>query len=163
MTPQEVKDDLKQTQGSPEVKARVRKLQLEASRASAEQSKSIDRVKDSNVVITNPMHFAVALSYDMEGTSAPITVAMGKGTTAIRIIKEAEKNEIYVFHNVYLARALFFTSKLNKEIESRLYSAVAVVLAYVFSFSDQLQNQENSPPDVDVPRDLKFDEFGKKL
>ena len=109
------------------------------------------------------MHFAVALSYDMEGTSAPITVAMGKGTTAIRIIKEAEKNEIYVFHNVYLARALFFTSKLNKEIESRLYSAVAVVLAYVFSFSDQLQNQENSPPDVDVPRDLKFDEFGKKL
>ena len=163
MTPQEVKDDLKQTQGSPEVKARVRKLQLEASRASAEQSKSIDRVKDSNVVITNPMHFAVALSYDMEGTSAPITVAMGKGTTAIRIIKEAEKNEIYVFHNVYLARALFFTSKLNKEIESRLYSAVAVVLAYVFSFSDQLQNQENSPPDVDVPRDLRFDEFGKKL
>ena len=163
MTPQEVKDDLKQTQGSPEVKQRVRKLQLEAARASKDQAKSIERVKDSNVVITNPMHFAVALSYDMDGSSAPLTIAMGKGATAIRIIKEAEKNNIYVFHNVNLARALFFTSKLNEEIESRLYSAVAVVLAYVFSSSEQLENQQTSPPDVDVPRDLRFDEFGKKL
>jgi len=164
MTPQEVKDDLKQTQGSPEVKARVRKLQLEASRATAAQAKSVDKVKDSNVVITNPMHFAVALSYDMDGVSAPIALSMGKGSNAIRIIKEAEKHGIYVFHNVYLARALFFTSKLGKEIESRLYSAVAVVLAYVFSSSERLQSGEDgTPPDVDVPRDLRFDEEGNKL
>ncbi|MBP02703.1 MAG: flagellar biosynthesis protein FlhB [Rhodospirillaceae bacterium] len=162
MTPQEVKDDMKQSQGSPEVKQRVRKLQYEASRASREQADSIENVKDASVVITNPMHFAVAVTYSIDGNAAPTVLAMGKGTNAIKIIKEAEKHNVYVFRNIGLARALFFTSKINQEIETRLYSAVAIVLAYVFSLSDS-HTGDNEEPYVDVPRDLRFSEDGKKV
>ena len=90
MTKQDLKEEFKESEGSPEVKSRMRRLQMEASQRAAEQSQAIDDVKDATVVITNPTHFAVAIKYDPSADAAPIILAMGKDIMAKRVIEQAE-------------------------------------------------------------------------
>lgn len=160
MSRQDLKDEHKQTEGSPEVKSRIRRLQMEASRRASEQSAALENVSDATAVITNPTHFAVALKYVPGETRAPIILAMGRGKMAERIIAKAEEHEVTVFRSPLLARALYFTGDIGQEITDGVYTAVAAILAYVFRL-DRGENPEE--PWVEVPSDLQFDEQGTPL
>lgn len=157
MTKQEVKDEMKETDGRPEVKSRIRSLQQEISRR-----RMMEDLKDADVVITNPTHFAVALRYSDEGALAPVVVAKGRDLVALSIIEVAEKHEIMVFQAPPLARALYSSTDLQQEIPANLYVAVAQVLAYVFQLKDGSSDQISAlepPKDLSVPddyRDLKL-------
>jgi flagellar biosynthetic protein FlhB len=130
MTKQEIKDEMKDMEGRPEVKAKIRQRQREMSNA-----RMIQKVKDADVVITNPEHFAVALSYDPAGDGAPILLAKGTDHIATKIREEAKANGIEIFSSPALARAIYFTTKADHSIPEALYFAVAQVLAYVFNLA----------------------------
>ncbi|MDM3870978.1 flagellar biosynthesis protein FlhB [Porticoccus sp. W117] len=147
MTKQEVKDELKESEGRPEVKGRVRQLQREMS-----QRRMMEEVPKADVVITNPTHFAVALKYDDTGNGAPIVVAKGCDHLAARIRQVAESNHITLFSAPPLARALYATTELNQEIPADLYLAVAQVLAYVYQLNNMVDGQApEMPTDLPVP------------
>ena len=159
MTKQEVKDELKDVEGRPEVKAHIRRRQREiASR------KMMQRIKDADVVITNPQHFAVALEYDPSSDGAPIMVAKGADLTAARIREEAAVHGIHVFESPALARAIFYTTELEQPVPEDLYHAVAQVIAYVFSLeASQIRGQARPRPDVKVPPSMMFGTDGRRL
>lgn len=127
MTLQEVRDEMKDTEGKPEIKSKVRQMQQEMS-----QRRMMDAVPDADVIITNPTHYAVALKYDHENMAAPVVLAMGKDLIAFRIREIAQQNKVEIFEAPPLARALYAHSQLNKEIPGQLFFAVAQVLAFVF-------------------------------
>ena len=157
MTKQEIKDEMKDMEGQPEVKAKIRQRQREMANA-----KMIQKVKDADVVITNPEHFAVALSYDPTGDGAPILLAKGSDFLAQRIREEAEKHGIEIFSAPPLARALYFTTKLDQPIPEALYLAVAQVIAYVFSLADVRPGIEPMrKPSPKIPTSMQFDADGK--
>ena len=159
MTKQEIKDEMKDMEGQPEVKAKIRQRQREMANA-----KMIQKVKDADVVITNPEHFAVALSYDPTGDGAPILLAKGSDFLAQRIREEAEKHGIEIFSAPPLARALYFTTKLDQSIPEALYLAVAQVIAYVFSLADVRPGIEPMRrPSPKIPASMQFDADGKLL
>ena len=160
MTIKEVKDEHKDTDGSPEVKQKIRRLQNEISNRAATQSAALDNVKDASAIITNPTHFAVAIKYDVGETGAPTVLAMGRGMIAEKIINLARENQVTVFQSPLLARALYFTGEIGKEISENLYSAVASVLAYIFKIE---RGEESDYPDFELPDDMSFDEYGKTL
>ncbi|MGA1019515.1 MAG: flagellar biosynthesis protein FlhB [Candidatus Puniceispirillales bacterium] len=160
MSMKELKDEMKETEGSPEVKAKIRRMQMEQSRQSSQQREALDQVADATAVIVNPTHFAVALRYTAEQGGAPVILAMGKGLIAERIIAKANEHNITVFRNPLLARALYFTGDIGAEISEKLYNAVAVVLAYIYRIDRGEVLQE---PDVNVPTELQYDEFGQLL
>ena len=160
MSRQDLKDEFKQTEGSPEVKARIRRLQSETASRSARQREALDDVADATAVITNPTHFAVALKYEVGDQAAPIILAMGRGIIAQQIIERAETAQVSVFRSPILARALYFTGDIGAEISQSLYNAVAVVLAYLYRLE---KGETLQLPDVDVPEDMQFNEFGKLL
>lgn len=160
MSMKELKDEMKETEGSPEVKAKIRRMQMEQSRQSSRQREALDHVADATAVIVNPTHFAVALRYTAEQGGAPVILAMGKGLIAERIIAKANEHDITVFRNPLLARALYFTGDIGAEISEKLYNAVAVVLAYIYRIDRGEILQE---PDVQVPTDMQYDEFGQLL
>jgi len=160
MSMKELKDEMKETEGSPEVKAKIRRMQMEQSRQSSRQREALDQVADATAVIVNPTHFAVALRYTAEQGGAPVILAMGKGLIAERIIAKANEHNITVFRNPLLARALYFTGDIGAEISEKLYNAVAVVLAYIYRIDRGEVLQE---PDVNVPTELQYDEFGQLL
>ena len=160
MSMKELKDEMKETEGSPEVKAKIRRMQMEQSRQSSRQREALDQVADATAVIVNPTHFAVALRYTTEQGGAPVILAMGKGLIAERIIAKANEHNITVFRNPLLARALYFTGDIGAEISEKLYNAVAVVLAYIYRIDRGEVLQE---PDVNVPTELQYDEFGQLL
>ena len=160
MSMKELKDEMKETEGSPEVKAKIRRMQMEQSRQSSRQREALDHVADATAVIVNPTHFAVALRYTAEQGGAPVILAMGKGLIAERIIAKANEHDIAVFRNPLLARALYFTGDIGAEISEKLYNAVAVVLAYIYRIDRGEVLQE---PDVQVPTDMQYDEFGQLL
>lgn len=153
MSRQEMKDEHKQTEGSPEVKQRIRQLQREA----AERG-SVANIGEAQVVITNPNHFAVALHYDFKDGSAPKVVAKGTDVVAARLKDEASKNAIPVLSIPPLARALYYTSEIGGEIHGDLYRAVATVLSFVFQAGAQ-----GDVPDVEIPDNMKFDANGRRL
>jgi flagellar biosynthetic protein FlhB len=160
MSPQELKDEHKQSEGSPEVKSRIRRLQMEASRRASEQGAAVEQAGDATAIITNPTHFAVALKYVPGEMKAPVILAMGRGKIAERIIAKGEESEVTIFRSPLLARALYFTSEIGQEINDGVYTAVAAVLAYVF----RLDRGETPPePMFEIPSELQFDEFGKAL
>ena len=160
MSPQELKDEHKQSEGSPEVKSRIRRLQMEASRRASEQGAAVEQAGDATAIITNPTHFAVALKYVPGEMKAPVILAMGRGKIAERIIAKGEESNVTVFRSPLLARALYFTSEIGQEINDGVYTAVAAVLAYVF----RLDRGETPPePMFEIPNELQFDEFGKAL
>ena len=160
MTRQEQKDEFKQTEGSPEVKQKIRQKQMEASMASAKQRKSIENVSEATAIITNPTHFAVALKYIVGEPGAPEVVAMGRGNIAQEIISRGKEKNITVYRSPLLARALFFTSEIGKEISEKLYSAVAVALAYIYKID---KGELVDEPQIDIPEDLRFNENGKAI
>ena len=160
MSMKEMKDEMKETEGSPEVKAKIRRMQMEQSQQSARQRDALENVPDATAVIVNPTHFAVALRYVAEEGGAPVILAMGKGVIAERIIEKAQSHQITVFRNELLARALYFTGNIGAEISDKLYNAVAVVLAYIY----RIDRGEVMPePDVSVPQDMQYDEFGQLI
>ena len=157
MTKQEIRDEMKDMEGRPEVKAQIRRRQREMSNA-----RMIDRVKDADVVITNPEHFAVALSYDPNGDTAPILLAKGADAVAARIREEAEKHGIEIFQAPPLARALYFTTDVERPVPEDLYYAVAQVIAYIFNLASV---RPGAPPvqrpQPTVPPNMQFDANGK--
>lgn len=159
MTKQEVKDEMKNAEGNPEVKGQIRRRQHEIL-----NNKMMSKVKDADVVITNPTHFAVALSYDPTGDGAPILVAKGEDALAARIREEAKEHGVYLFEAPLLARALYFTTKLDHPIPEALYHAVAQVIAYVFSLNQSYgRGQDVVKPTPMVPDEMKFDQNGGLL
>ena len=147
MTKQEIKDEMKESEGRPEVKGRVRQLQREMS-----QRRMMEEVPTADVVITNPTHFAVALKYDDDGGGAPIVVAKGSDHVAARIRQVAQDNNIVLFSAPPLARALYATTELNQEIPGDLYLAVAQVLAYVYRLNNMVNGEvPEMPSDLPVP------------
>ena len=157
MTKQELKDEHKQTDGSPEVKAKIRRMQMEKSRESTKQREALENVSNATAVITNPTHFAVALKYNPGEIGAPTILAMGQGVIAQKIIERANDNKITVFRSPLLARALYFTGEIGQEISDKLYNAVAVALAYIYRIE---QGEPVEEPDISIPDELSFDEFG---
>ena len=160
MSRQDLKDESKQTDGSPEVKARIRRLQYEASRRAAQQSLALDEVPNATAIITNPTHFAVALRYVPGEQGAPKIVAMGRGRIAEEIIKRGTDAQITVFQSPLLARALFFTGEIGQEISDLLFTPVAAVLAYIYRID---RGESPDFPDVEVPQKLQFDQFGHPI
>lgn len=133
MTKQEVKDEHKDQEGDPQVKARIRKI-----RAERAQQRMMAAVPEADVVITNPTHFAVALKYDMGMMGAPTLVAKGVDTLAFKIREVAEEAEVPIVENPPLARALYATVELDEEIPAEHYVAVAEVIGYVMRLKGKL-------------------------
>jgi len=159
MTKQEIKDEMKDTEGSPEVKSQIRRRQREMA-----ANRMIDKVKDADVVVTNPEHFAVALAYDPSGNEAPIVLAKGADHLAFRIREEAKRNGVEIFSAPPLARALFFTCDLDRPIHHELYYAVAQVIAYVFGLQGLRPGaQRPHRPDPTVPEGMMFDTNGRPV
>ncbi|MFK7815352.1 MAG: flagellar biosynthesis protein FlhB [Gammaproteobacteria bacterium] len=153
MTLQEVKDELKETEGNPENKGRMRNLQRELA-----QKRMMEDVPDADVIITNPTHFAVALKYDVDKSKAPLVVAKGIDFVAEKIKEIALKNEVNVFCAPALARAVYYSTELNKEIPYGLYVSVAKVLAYVFQLKNAMPGKYPDPPDeLEIPNEYRVD------
>ncbi len=127
MTKQEVKEEHKQTEGDPHVKSRIRAIQREMA-----QKRMMAEVPEADVVITNPTHLAVALSYEAGRMEAPRVVAKGSGHVAQRIKEIARENGIPVIEDRPLARSLYTLVEVGGSIPENLYRAVAQVLAHVY-------------------------------
>lgn len=127
MTRQEVKDEHKQSEGSPEVKSRIRQIRFERAR-----NRMMSNVPGADVVVTNPTHFAVALKYDTQQMGAPFVVAKGVDNLALKIREVAEENDVPVVENPPLARALYATVDVDEEIPAEHYRAVAELISYVY-------------------------------
>ena len=132
MSKQEIKEEFKQTEGDPQVKGKIKELQRKMA-----QSRMMQNVPQADVVIRNPTHFAVALRYKPEKDSAPVVVAKGQDSLALRIVKAAEEAKVAVVENVPLARALYASSEVGREIPPELYNAVAEVLVYLYRLNDK--------------------------
>lgn len=132
MTKQEVKDEWKNTEGSPEVKQKQRQKMAEVSRRRMMQA-----VPEADVVITNPTHFAVALKYEQNKGKAPVVVAKGEDYLAARIKEAARENNVEIVENKPLARMLYYNVELDEEIPPELYQAVAEVLAFVYNIKNK--------------------------
>ncbi|MGB0856501.1 MAG: EscU/YscU/HrcU family type III secretion system export apparatus switch protein [Paracoccaceae bacterium] len=158
MSRQDMKEEFKETEGSPEVKSRMRRLQMEASQKAMQNAQAVEQVKDATVIITNPTHFAVAIRYDQELEDVPVILAMGKDILAKRIIEQADIHAKTVVRSPTLARALYYSGEVGGAISERLYAAVASILAYVYQLERGIDASLN---DVEVPADMVFDEFGK--
>lgn len=149
MTREELKREMKENEGSPEVKGRIRQLQQQMS-----QRRMMEAVPTADVVVVNPTHYAVALKYESGRMGAPTVVALGVDETAARIRQVADGNRIATVSAPPLARALYREGKLGQEIPVRLYSAVAQVLSYVY----QLRTWRTGP--MPAPPPINVDEFG---
>lgn len=151
MTRQEIRDEQKDTDGRPEVKARIRQLQQQQANA-----RMMDAVPDASVVITNPEHFAVAIRYEGATMAAPVVVARGRDQIAARIREIARENEVPIFHAPPLARALFAHTRLGQQIPLQLYKACAQVLAYLAQLDEWRRGgpwPARPTPDVDPELD----------
>jgi flagellar biosynthetic protein FlhB len=132
MTKQEVKDEYKQTEGNPEIKGRIRRIQRQMA-----MSRMMQKVPQADVVVKNPTHFAVALKYDPDHYGAPVVLAKGQDSLALRIIKKAEESGVYVLENRPLARALYASCQLDREIPAEYYGAVAEILVYIYKATNR--------------------------
>ncbi|MFB1011750.1 MAG: flagellar biosynthesis protein FlhB [Thiopseudomonas sp.] len=156
MTKQEVKDEYKDSEGKPEVKGRIRRMQMEMA-----QRRMMESVPDADVVITNPTHFSVALKYDEQGNRAPVLLAKGSDHLALKIREIAGQHQIIVLESPPLARALYYSTELDEEIPGGLYMAVAQVLAYVYQLRQFHAGKGKRPKplgDMPIPEDLRRDE-----
>jgi flagellar biosynthetic protein FlhB len=155
MTKQEVKDEHKQTEGSPELKQGIRRRQMEVLQNSARAA-----VAEATVVLTNPTHFAVALRYRPGMDAAPVVVARGRGATADAIREIAAEHQVPMLSYPQLTRAIYFTARTGQVVREDLYLAVATVLAFVFNLETALAS--GAPrPEVDVPPAARFDARGR--
>jgi flagellar biosynthetic protein FlhB len=155
MTKQEVRDEHKNSEGSPEVKQRIRQLRYEMS-----QRRMMESVPDADVIITNPTHFAVALKYDPEQGGAPMLVAKGTDFIALKIREIGAHHQILILESPGLARSIYYSTELDQEIPAGLYMAVAQVLAYVYQIRQYHAGGGKRPDplgDISIPPDLQRD------
>ncbi|HGX93457.1 MAG TPA: flagellar biosynthesis protein FlhB [Candidatus Tenderia sp.] len=158
MTRQDVKQEHKDTDGSPELKQKIRQTQMNMS-----QRRMMEDVPDADVIITNPTHFAVAIKYDQGDMRAPIVVAKGADYVAFEIRRVAKESNVTILSSPSLARAVYFTTELNQEIPEGLYVAVAQVLAYVFQLrklGPAGVNKPLNPDDLPIPDEMRRDAEG---
>ncbi|MFC5696448.1 flagellar biosynthesis protein FlhB [Pseudomonas sp. GCM10022186] len=156
MTKQEVRDEYKDTEGKPEVKSRIRRLQREMA-----ERRMMAAVPEADVVITNPTHFAVALKYDADKGGAPLLLAKGSDFTALKIREIAQESQVTVLESPALARAVYYSTELDQEIPAGLYLAVAQVLAYVYQLKQFRAGRGKRPAplhDLPIPAELRRDE-----
>ena len=133
MSKQEIKEEYKQLEGDPQVKGKIKELQRKMA-----MSRMMQQVPDADVVIRNPTHFAVALHYDPEKHVAPILLAKGQDEMALRIVRVAEENEIFIVENKPLARAIYATTDLNQQLPPEFYGAVAEILVHVYRINNKI-------------------------
>lgn len=127
MTKQEVKDEYKQMEGDPKIRAKIREKQRQIG-----MRRMMQNVPKADVVITNPTHYAVALKYDQNENNAPVVLAKGEGYIALKIKEIAKKENIHIVENKIIAQALYKTTEVGQEIPPELYQAVAEILAYIY-------------------------------
>jgi flagellar biosynthetic protein FlhB len=146
MTRQEVRDEMKESEGSPEIKGRIRSMQREIARR-----RMMQEVPKADVVIVNPTHFAVALRYDDKRMRAPVVVAKGADLIAARIREVATESLVPIFEAPPLARALFKSVEIGNEIPATLYVAVAQVLTYIYQLKTARRSGMSppTPPEID--------------
>jgi flagellar biosynthetic protein FlhB len=152
MTRQEVRDEIKDTEGKPEVKGRIRRMQQEFARR-----RMMAEVPRADVIVTNPSHYAVALLYKAGKTRAPIVLAKGMDWLAMQIRATGISHGVPLIEAPVLARALYFHAELNREIPAGLYLAVAQVLAYIYQLQRRGSENPITMPDLPVPEELRRD------
>ncbi len=162
MTFQEIKDENKETEGNPDVRGRVRRVQKEMA-----QRRMMAEVPNADVVVTNPQHYAVALKYDPETMPAPVVLAKGMDLMAMQIRSIAREHDVMILEAPPLARALHHTTEIDAEIPPGLYLAVAQVLAYVFQLKRAGKGggrtrgygagKPHRMDDLPIPDDMQFD------
>jgi len=153
MSKQEVKDESKESEGNPEIKGRVRKMQMEIA-----QRRMMEEVPRADVIVTNPSHFAVALKYDQNSSAAPTLLAKGTDLMAAPIRKIALGADTPLVAAPPLARDLYYSTELQEEIPQGLFLAVAQILAYVFQLKAATENGWDKPfppSDLPVPDDFR--------
>ncbi len=145
MTKEELRQEAKESDGNPEIKAKIRQQQREMARR-----RMMSEIPKADVVITNPTHYAVAIKYQDEGMRAPVVVAKGADAVALKIREIAGAHQVTIMESPKLARALFAHTELGNEIPEALYSAVAEVLAYVFQMRIFKKEGGFAPAEPDV-------------
>lgn len=155
MTKQEVKDEHKSSEGSPENKGRIRRTQYDMS-----QRRMMGEVPNSDVVITNPTHFSVAIKYDAEKGGAPRLIAKGVDEMAIHIRTIAKEHGVEIIASPALARSLYYTADVNEDIPEELFGAVAQVLAFIFQLNAHKSGKAKRPiplaKNLPIPDDFKY-------
>ena len=155
MTKQEIKDEFKSTEGNPEIKGRIKQTQYEMS-----QRRMLGEVPSSDVVITNPTHFSIALKYDPVAGGAPQLVAKGLDEMAMHIRTIAKENAVEIVQSPALARSLYYTAEVDQDIPEELYAAVAQVLAFIFQLNEYKKGQAKKPipiaKNLPIPDDFKY-------
>lgn len=155
MTKQEVKDEMKNTEGNPEIKGRIRRTQYEMS-----QRRMMAEVPNADVVITNPTHFSVALKYDAEVGGAPKLIAKGVDEMAIHIRTIAKEHGVEIVVSPALARSIYYTTEANEEIPEELFAAVAQVLAFIYQLDMHRKGKAKKPvplaKHLPIPDDFKY-------
>jgi flagellar biosynthetic protein FlhB len=153
MTQQEMRDENKEAEGSPERRASIRQRQRQIAMGSVASA-----MREAQFVITNPTHFAVAMTYDPAKASAPIVLAKGRGEKAQAMKELAREYEVPLLEYPALARSVYYTTRERQVIREELYAAVASVLAFVFSLR---RGEHPSAPAIDVPVHIRFDAEGR--
>jgi flagellar biosynthetic protein FlhB len=156
MTLQEVKDEHKQAEGSPELKGHIRQKQREIAKGSVRKA-----MGEATVVLTNPTHFAVALRYVQGQDAAPTVIARGRGVTAEAIREVAAELNVPMLSYPELTRAIYYTTRAGQFVREDLYLAVATVLAFVFNI-DAARAAGHAQPPVNVPPQARFDTEGRR-
>ena len=155
MTQQEVRDELKETEGRPEVKSHIRQMQREMA-----QRRMMQEVPKADVIVTNPTHYAVALRYNPDESLAPVVIAKGKDLVAASIRDIAEAHAIPRVEAPALARAVYFNTELGQQIPAALFLAVAQLLAYVFqlrAYQAEGGDIPTPPQEYPVPQEYQHD------
>jgi flagellar biosynthesis protein FlhB len=127
MSRHDIREEFKETEGNPQMKMRIRRLLRDRIRRNM-----MKQVPTATAVIVNPTHYAVAIRYEMDWTSAPTVVAKGKNYLALRIRQRAVENQVPLIENPPLAQALYKSAEVGQEIPAHLYRAVAEILAYIY-------------------------------
>jgi len=153
MSRQDIKDEMKDTEGKPEVKSKIRQLQQQMA-----QARMMSSVPEADVVITNPTHYSVALKYKPDSMETPVLLAKGVDVIALKIREVAKEHSIEQVQAPLLARAIYHTTELEQEIPSGLYVAVAQVLAYIFQLREYRKGRgqkPNYPRNLDIPPEMR--------
>jgi flagellar biosynthetic protein FlhB len=155
MTKQEVKDEHKSTEGSPEIKGRIRRTQYEMS-----QRRMMEDVPNSDVVITNPTHYSIALKYDAVEGGAPVLSAKGIDEMALHIRTIAKEHEIEIIQSPALARSLYYTAEVGDDIPEELFAAVAQVLAFIYQLNEHKKGRAKKPipvaKELPIPEEFRY-------
>ena len=155
MTHQEVRDESKQAEGSPEMRNMRRQRQRDMARGGVAKA-----LKEADFLLTNPTHFAIAMRYDPDLAAAPIVLAKGRGEQALAMREMAAEEGTPVLEYPALARSVYFTTRQDQMIREELYVAVAALVSFVFSLR---RGEHPVPPQVEVPIELRFDAEGQLI